>query len=100
MARLGLDPFFEAVRCSGDVAATKPQPDLYLAALDALKVNPHEAIAFEDSPNGVTAARSAGLFVVAIPNPVTAQLTFSGESLRLHSMADLTLEALLATVNP
>lgn len=100
LARLGLNPFFEAVRCSDDVAATKPQPDLYLAALDALKVNPHEAIAFEDSPNGVKAARSAGLFVVAIPNPVTAQLTFSGESLRLHSMADLTLDALLATAKP
>ena len=98
LARLGLDPFFEAVRCSDDVAATKPQPDLYLSALDALGVNPLEAIAFEDSPNGVSAARSAGIFVVSIPNPVTAQLTFTGESLRLTSMADLTLEELLAAV--
>ncbi len=97
LARLGLAPFFEAVRCSNDVAATKPQPDLYLSALDALKVSPLEAIAFEDSPNGVTAAHRAGLFVVAIPNPVTAQLTFNNESLRLPSMAGLTLEKLLAT---
>lgn len=100
LRRLGLDSFFEAVRCSDDVAATKPQPDLYLSALNALQVSPLEAIAFEDSPHGVTAARSAGLFVVAIPNPITAQLTFINESLRLHSMADLSLSELLALAKP
>ena len=100
LARLGLDAFFETARCADDVARTKPQPDLYLSALDALGVSPLEAIAFEDSPNGVRAARSAGIFVVAIPNPVTAQLTFTGESLRLTSMADLTLEELLAAAKP
>ena len=100
LARLRLDHFFETVRCADDVARTKPQPDLYLSALDALQVSPLEAIAFEDSPNGVRAARSAGIFVVAIPNPVTAQLTFTGESLRLASMADLTLGELLAVAKP
>ena len=98
LERLGLHSFFESVHCAEDVAHTKPQPDLYLAALNALKVSPHEAIAFEDSPNGVRAARSAGLFVVAIPNPVTAQLTFNNESLRVHSMAELSLLQLLAAV--
>ncbi len=98
LARLGLGHFFETVRCADDVAHTKPEPDLYLSALDALGVSPLEAIAFEDSPNGVTAARRAGLFVVAIPNPITAQLTFNGESLRLASMADLALHELLQSV--
>lgn len=100
LARLGLDHFFEAVRCADDVVRTKPEPDLYLAALDALKVSPHEAIAFEDSPNGVRAARRAGLFVVAIPNAATAPLTFKDESLRARSMADLSLEQLLAAAKP
>jgi HAD superfamily hydrolase (TIGR01509 family) len=100
LTRLGLDHFFEAVRCADDVARTKPEPDLYLAALDALKVSPHEAIAFEDSPNGVCAARRAGLFVVAIPNPVTAPLTFKDESLRARSMADLSLAQLLEAAKP
>ena len=39
-----------------------------------LGVAPHEAVAFEDSPNGVTAAKAAGLYCVAVPNPVTASL--------------------------
>ena len=95
LTRLGFDHYFEAVRCADDVARTKPEPDLYLAALDALKVSPHEAIALEDSPNGVRAARRAGLFVVAIPNPVTAPLTFVDESLRLTSMTEFIIEKFL-----
>lgn len=95
LTRLGLDHFFETVKCADDVPRTKPQPDLYLAALEALQVSPAEAIAFEDSPNGVRAARSAGLYVVAIPNPVTAQLTFTDESLRVSSMMHLSLEKLM-----
>ncbi len=100
LARLGLLSFFEVIRCADDVARTKPQPDLYLAALDALKVRADQAIAFEDSPNGVCAAHSAGLFVVAIPNPVTAPLSFTGESLRLCAMTDLSLKELLAVAKP
>ena len=95
LTRLGLTHFFEAVKCADDVARTKPEPDLYLSALEALGVSANEAIAFEDSPNGVTAARRAGLFVVAIPNPITAQLKIEGENLRLNSMADLALDKLL-----
>jgi HAD superfamily hydrolase (TIGR01509 family) len=99
LARLGLGHFFEAVKCADDVSRTKPEPELYLSALDALGVSPLDAIAFEDSPNGVTAARRAGIFVVAIPNPVTAQLQINGESLRLSSLAALRLDTLLKRVN-
>ncbi len=100
LTRLGLDHFFDAVRCADDVARTKPEPDLYLSALDALKVSPDQAIAFENSPNGVRAARSAGVFVVAIPNPITAQLTLAGENMRVSSMAELTLAQLLSIAKP
>jgi HAD superfamily hydrolase (TIGR01509 family) len=100
LARLGLDHFFETVKCADDVGRTKPEPDLYLSALDALGVSPREAIAFEDSPHGVTAACRAGLFVVAIPNPITAQLAFEGESLRLLSLEQLVLDQLLVDLKP
>ena len=76
--RLDIFDHFDAVICSDDVGAgrTKPYPDLYLLALTRLKVQKKEAVVFEDSPNGVTAARSAGIFVVAVPNPVTSLLQF------------------------
>ena len=55
-----------------------------------------EAIAFEDSPNGAAAARSAGIFVVGIPNDVTADLGLDRRvDLLLDSLADLTPEALV-----
>ena len=96
LLRLGLTGHFEVVKCAEDVARTKPEPDLYLAALEQLGVSALEAMAFEDSPNGVSAARSAGIFVVAVPNPVTVGLRMLGENLRLRSLAELRLEEMLA----
>jgi len=57
-------------------------------------VRADEAVAFEDSPNGVKAACAAGLFVVAVPNPITSMLTFEGESLRVDSLANLPMSKL------
>jgi HAD superfamily hydrolase (TIGR01509 family) len=100
MKRLALFDYFEKVICQDDVAAgrTKPNPDLFLSALDRLQVRKNEAIVFEDSPNGVTAARSAGIFVVAVPNPITSLLPFEGADLTLTSLADLSLPQLLSKV--
>ena len=99
LARLGLTHFFDVLKCADDVARTKPEPELYLAALAALEITPQEAIAFEDSPHGVTAACRAGIFVVAVPNRVTAHLKIVGESLRLVSLADLDLGELLEKID-
>ncbi len=97
LARLGLIQHFDSVICSDDVlpGRTKPNPDLFLEALKQLQVRANEAIVFEDSPNGVTAANRAGILVVAVPNPLTARLPIEGENLRLHSMSDLPLSNLL-----
>jgi len=97
LTRLGLLDNFEAVVCREDVAPgrTKPHPDLFLKALAALNARADETLVFEDSPNGVRAARAAGIFVVSVPNPLTAQLPFDGEDLRLESLADLPLVDLL-----
>jgi HAD superfamily hydrolase (TIGR01509 family) len=75
----------------GDPARAKPEPVLYLEALDLLDVAPHEAVAFEDSPHGVRAAKTAGVFCVAIPNEVTRDLGLAeaGADLVLDSLADL-----------
>jgi HAD superfamily hydrolase (TIGR01509 family) len=81
-----------------DRARAKPSPTLYLEALDALGVAAFEAVAFEDSPNGVLAAKAAGVFCVAIPNEVTRELGLeeAGADLVLDSLADLGPDELLA----
>jgi HAD superfamily hydrolase (TIGR01509 family) len=79
-----------------DAERAKPRPTLYLEALDALGVDASDAIAFEDSPNGATAAKAAGVFVVGIPNAVTADLGL-GETadLVVESLAELPPERLI-----
>jgi HAD superfamily hydrolase (TIGR01509 family) len=95
LQRLGLFHLFETVQCSEDVSRTKPEPELFLAAQNRLGVAAHEALVFEDSPNGVLAANRAGIRVVAIPNPITQNLKFPPASLTLGEMSDLPLEELL-----
>lgn len=100
LARLGILDRFNCVRCRDDVAHAKPEPDLYLAVLDCLGVPAAEAVAIEDSPNGVAAAKRAGMRCVAIPNPITAQLDLSEADLLLGSLAELTLGQLLERLSP
>ena len=98
--RLGIFDQFDAVVCEDDVGIgrTKPNPDLFLTALSRLQVRKDAAIVFEDSPNGVKAANRAGIFVVAVPNPVTSLLLFDGADLTIESLANLSLHDLLAKV--
>ena len=96
LTRLGLRNAFQAIRCADDVPRVKPDPALYRAVVDVLGVPPGEALALEDSPNGVLAAKRAGLTCVAVPNPLTARLDLSAADLRLSSLAELPLTALLA----
>jgi putative hydrolase of the HAD superfamily len=79
----------------GDRERAKPRPTLYLDALAALGLAPDEAIAFEDSLNGVRAAKGAGLFCVAVPNPITATFALDEADLVIESFEDLPLAELL-----
>ncbi|MBW2540574.1 MAG: HAD family hydrolase [Deltaproteobacteria bacterium] len=76
--RLGLTPFFDQIVTAEHVSAAKPAPDLYLRATELLGVDPRDAIALEDSPNGVQSAKAAGLYCIAVPGPMTRTLCFEG----------------------
>jgi HAD superfamily hydrolase (TIGR01509 family) len=80
----------------GDPARAKPNPTMYLEALDLLGVSSSEAVVFEDSPNGVRAAKAAGIFVVAVPNSVTRDYGLDEADLVVESLADLPPDELLA----
>lgn len=95
--RLGILDDFDKVVCADHVGIgrTKPNPDLFLLALNQLQVGKNEAIVLEDSPNGVTAANRAGIFVIAVPNPLTSLLNLEDADLVVPSLADLRLSELL-----
>lgn len=92
---LGLLSWFDVICTAEDVHAVKPDPALYTTAAARLGVRPAEAVAFEDSPNGATAAKRAGLYCVVVPNSVTQCLPFGEIDLRLNSLAELSLSSLL-----
>jgi HAD superfamily hydrolase (TIGR01509 family) len=93
-----LDGWSCIVAADGDAARAKPRPTLYLEALERLEVSAEEAIAFEDSPNGITAAKAAGLYCIAVPNPTTAALDVTHADLVLRSLEDVPLGELLRRV--
>lgn len=95
LARRGLAAHFDCIVCGDEVARTKPHPDVYQAVLTKLGIQAKQAIALEDSPNGVLAAKQANIFCVAVPNPLTQQVPFDQADLRLTSLAELSLEKLL-----
>ena len=95
LERLGLLANFDYIRCGDEVTHKKPDPELYQAVLDGLGLQGSQAIALEDSPNGVRAAQRAGIFCVAIPNIITGQLDLAHADLKLTSMAAMPLERLI-----
>jgi HAD superfamily hydrolase (TIGR01509 family) len=76
---------FDAI-VSGDEAAPKPAPDLYLLACRRLGVDPARTVALEDSPTGVAAAKAAGLTCIGVPS----------DPLRPLAAADVVVDSLAA----
>jgi HAD superfamily hydrolase (TIGR01509 family) len=73
--------------CTGDdVERIKPEPDLFLCALYKMGLSSNEAIAFEDAPLGIQAAKEAGLTCIAIPNEMTRRLDVSKADLILDNL--------------
>jgi len=99
LERLRIHALWDAVLTRDDVTRTKPAPDLYVAAVTALGVSPSQALALEDSPNGIAAAKEAGLRCVAVPNALTRDLDVSRADLRLSSLTEMPLERLLAVLS-
>lgn len=99
LERLGLLPYFHQLCTKEDVQVVKPDPALYSLALTRLGVQAHEAVGIEDSPNGIRAARAAGIYCLAVPTPVSQLLDISQASLVVSSLKSLTLDELAKKLN-
>jgi HAD superfamily hydrolase (TIGR01509 family) len=96
LERFALLDRFDALVCAGSTLAAKPYPAVYQRALADLGVLAGAAIAFEDSPNGIAAAKAAGVYCLAVPNELTSRLDLSAANERITSLADVSLEHLAA----
>ena len=90
LARTGLDRYFSALVCAGEVARGKPAADPYLLAVEKLGLTPAQCWAVEDSEQGVLSALAAGLRVFQVPDQIvpTAQVRELGHEI-VESAADI-----------
>jgi len=98
----GLRARFDVVISSEEVGRGKPSPDVYLEAIRRLDVSAGEAVAVEDSSNGLRAAHAAGLHVIAVPNAhyPPAEDALAAAELHLANVGELTTERVQAMSTP
>jgi HAD superfamily hydrolase (TIGR01509 family) len=95
LSRHGIRALFDVLCGREDVAQVKPAPELFLLAAERLGVPPAACVVFEDSPNGMRAARAAGMLCVAVPNALTRELALPDPDLVVSSLAEYSLAELL-----
>jgi putative hydrolase of the HAD superfamily len=96
LRRLGMAERFAALVCRDDLVPPKPDPTSFREACLRLGAEPRWSVAVEDSRHGVDAAVAAGLFTVAVPHGLTADLDLSAADLLVPSLASLSLADALA----
>jgi HAD superfamily hydrolase (TIGR01509 family) len=79
---------FSAIACGDHVSSKKPAPDIYRLALASLGLQAAACVAFEDSANGLRAAKAAGLFTVITPTAWTESQDFTAADLLVSSLGD------------
>jgi len=93
LEKLGMIDYFSALHSADAEDEGKPNPAVYISAMSRLGVEPNNCIAFEDSAIGVRAAKSAGAWVIAVPDPTDASNPgFANADVVLSSLADFSLD--------
>ena len=95
LERLNCEDYFDAIVTADSIYPAKPDPTVYRVSLDLLGIFPKEAVAFEDSVNGVRAARRAEIFCVAVPNSVTLNMDFFESDLQVPSLLTVALKEII-----
>jgi putative hydrolase of the HAD superfamily len=95
LRKFDLLSWFDHVQTRDNVQRVKPDPEIYLKALQGLGIASHEAIAFEDSFVGSCAAKAAGITCIVIPNMVTKTLDFSHVDQIVNSLNDVDVKRCL-----
>ncbi len=83
---------FDPIVAGEDVVAKKPAPDAYVLAVEKLGLPTDVCLALEDSLNGLTAARAAGLATVVTPSLYTAHEVFDGAAQVIPDLTGFVLE--------
>ena len=86
--RTGVDAWLDASVCGDEITRSKPDPEVFLKAAEAVGTDPRACVVFEDSPFGIRGAKTAGCMAVMIPDMDPADDD-------MRKTADLVLPSLL-----
>jgi HAD superfamily hydrolase (TIGR01509 family) len=88
---LGVKDLFDVIITRDDVSNAKPSPEIYILAAKKLQLNPENCLAIEDSLVGLSAAKNAGLFTVAVRTKWTEDEEFNDADLVVDKISDIEL---------
>lgn len=93
LEKCGIKEYFDTVVTTVMAGKSKPAPDVYLYACQALGVSPADCVVFEDSFNGIRAAKSASMFCIAYqPDNPSLVLDVSEADVKINSFKAINLE--------
>lgn len=95
LRKVGILRLLDSITTGSEVKRIKPYPDIYLLAAKKLHLKPKECVAFEDTSAGVTAAKRAGMYCVAVPNGYTKTQDFSRADLVAKSLKNIDMKKIL-----
>jgi HAD superfamily hydrolase (TIGR01509 family) len=93
--RFDLDQYFIAKRSGADLAASKPHPEIFEKAAQASGFSPGQCVVIEDSENGITAAKAAGIFAIAFDSPNSKAQDYTKADLVINSFEEIKYERLI-----
>lgn len=94
--KLSLATYFSVIRSGEHEPFSKPHPQIFISAAQDLQVDPTDCVVFEDSINGVLAAKAARMFCIAVPDKhgyEDSRLAIA--DVKLRSLEDFNEELLL-----
>lgn len=99
LKQIGLFDEFDSIVSGSEVEHSKPAPDIFLEAARRIGADPSRCIVLEDAEAGVKAAKSAGMFVIAVPNKYTSHNDFSKADVVVNSLEELNYRKLISMLN-
>ena len=89
--KCGISAIFDTIVTTSDAGKSKPAPDVYLLAAKRIGVSPANCIVFEDSPNGLSSAKSAGMYCIVIQSDHTIIQGLTNADYLIRSFTEVTL---------
>ncbi len=95
---LKIKELFDVIITAAEVKKSKPEPDVFLIAADALSINPENCIVIEDAPVGIEAAKRAGMRSIALKTTHSKE-ELIGAQLIINDLSEIKVDDIISLFN-